>query len=340
MTLSDADLMRQALAEARLGGHAVKPNPQVGAALLSLGGELVLGHHQKVGGPHAEAQVLSECVRRGINPRGATIAVTLEPCSHHGRTPPCADALVNAGVARVIVGGLDPFPLVAGRGLERLRNAGIEVIPDVLREECEALNTEWLFAHRHVRPYVRLKMATSIDGLWTAADGESQWITGPAARARGHELRALADSLITGRGTVERDDPQLTVRLPGFSAPQPKVWILSRTRTIDLAGRKLASLPGRAESRVVADLSAFLSELYQLHQFSVLVEAGPQLTGAFLAAGLFEELWAFTGARLLGGAGARLPAMAGGHLPGLELHLADVQSFPEGDLLVRWRRRT
>lgn len=339
--MTDLELMRLALEEAKRSGRAVRPNPRVGCAILARPGSseesVVLGHHARFGGGHAEVEALAEASRRGLDVRGATVAVTLEPCCHQGKTPPCTDALIHAGVARVIVAGRDPFTRVAGKGIEALRRAGIEVIEGPGTLEAEALNREWLYSQRHLRPFVTLKIATSLDGLWTAASGESRWITGPSARARVHELRARVDALVTSFKTVEADDPELTARLPdGKLAPQqPRLFVLSKNRTPDLAPFKVARHPGWASGVRITELDAFLRKLHADGLHDVMVEAGPGLATAFLEGGFVRELWLFQGPRLLGGAGARLGPLAGGRLPGLELSVQGVEVFPEGDLLVR-----
>lgn len=336
-------LMRLAIVEARKGGRATRPNPQVGAVALTRDGILLTGYHARVGEAHAEKALISEAKARGISLEGSTWAVTLEPCSHHGRTGPCADALIKEGIKKISIGSRDPFPQVNGRGLERLRAAGIEVEENVLKDDCEALNHEWLTAHRQGLPYIRVKMAVSLDGLWASESGESQWITGPEARARGHELRARSDALITGRGTVEHDDPSFTARLenggPLEGEWQPKVWVLSRERKTDFVGKKLAVHPRGAESAVVApgQLRAFLGSLLESGVTQVLVEAGPTLTHSFLSEGLFNELIVFKAPKILGGNGARLPAFLEGSLPGLTLKLLGAEALGEsGDLMLRY----
>lgn len=334
-------LMRVALGEAPRGGRAVRPNPLVGCALLTKAGQLVSGHHAVCGGPHAERVVLDECARRGISVRGADVAVTLEPCSHQGRTGPCADALVAAGVGRVFIGGQDPNPLVRGQGIAKLQAAGIPVVEHVLTDECEALNHAWLWAHRHGRAFLTVKMAVSPDGLWVAPAGE-RWITGRSARAKGHELRARVDAIVTGRGTVESDDPAFTVRdlnQPGEPemAEQPRVFVLSRTRRTDVRDDfqlKKYKVGARAERKFVdpANLEAFLVELHRDGVHDVLCEAGPQLTEAFLDAELASEIWLFVGPRPLRGPSG---PYAEGRLPGRATEILESQSFAEGDRFYR-----
>lgn len=211
--MDDDALMGQAIAAARLARPRSSPNPWVGAALLGPDGSLVLGATEPPGGRHAEIVALDAA---GPAARGATLATTLEPCAHHGRTGPCADALIAAGVNRVLVGVEDPDANVAGRGVERLRAAGIDVTVGVRAAEVADQLAAYLHHRRTGRSYVVLKLAATLDGRTAAPDGTSQWITGPAARADGHRLRAESDAIVVGAGTVRADDPALTVRhVPG-----------------------------------------------------------------------------------------------------------------------------
>jgi len=329
--------MRAALAAAAQSGRTVRPNPRVGCAILTATGEVIAAHHQKFGGPHAEVEALTEVRRRGLSSQGATVAVSLEPCCHQGKTPPCTEALKQAGVARVLVAVRDPFPRVSGKGIEALLQGGIEVVEGLGSVEAESLNREWLYSQRRGLPFVTLKMATSLDGLWTASSGESRWITGPSARDKGHELRARADAIVTSLKTVQIDNPELTARnSEGKLRPhQPRVFVLSRKGEPDLSPYKVSRHPGWAKGIQLDDLEGFLRRLHGEGHHDVLVEAGPGLATAFLNGGFVAELWLFMGPRLLGGAGARLGALANGRLPGVEWEILDVQRFSEGDLLVR-----
>jgi diaminohydroxyphosphoribosylaminopyrimidine deaminase/5-amino-6-(5-phosphoribosylamino)uracil reductase len=201
--------MARALELSAHGLYSTHPNPRVGCVLVRAGEVVGEGWHERAGGPHAEVHALRAAGERA---RGATAYVTLEPCSHHGRTPPCADALIAAGVARVVYACGDPFPLVNGGGAAKLRAAGIAVEEGCLRAEAEALNAGFLSRVRGGRPYVRVKLAASLDGRTALANGESRWITGEAARADVQKLRARSSAIVTGAATVLRDDPQLTVR--------------------------------------------------------------------------------------------------------------------------------
>ncbi|MET0229024.1 MAG: bifunctional diaminohydroxyphosphoribosylaminopyrimidine deaminase/5-amino-6-(5-phosphoribosylamino)uracil reductase RibD, partial [Actinomycetes bacterium] len=220
--------MERALALAEGGRGRVSPNPMVGAVLVRDGRVVGEGFHRAAGRAHAEAEALAAA---GAAAAGATCYVTLEPCAHHGRTPPCADALVAAGVARVVAAVQDPDPRVDGAGLARLRAAGVAVELGVGAEAAATQNAAYLTHRRLGRPRVTLKAAASLDGKVAAPDGTSQWITGPAARSDGHRLRAEADAVAVGAGTALADNPRLTVRLPGFTGHQP-LRVL-----VDAAGR-------------------------------------------------------------------------------------------------------
>ena len=207
--------LHQALALAEQAIGLSDPNPRVGCVILAADGRLLgAGHTQPAGEAHAEVMALRDATGRGHDVRGATAIVTLEPCSHHGRTPPCCDALIAAGIARVVVAVEDPNPLVAGQGLARLRAAGIvvELADLAIAEAARELNIGFFSRMQRGRPFVRLKSAVSLDGRTALPDGRSQWITGEAARADGHAWRARASAILTGIGTVKEDDPRMTVR--------------------------------------------------------------------------------------------------------------------------------
>lgn len=219
MRRHDEQRMREALELAVLGAGRTNPNPLVGAIIERDGRVLGRGYHDHLGGPHAEAQALEDCRRRGDDPRGATVYVTLEPCAHHGRQPPCADALAQAGVVRVVAGSSDPNPRVDGRGIARLRAAGVQVETGVLGELCDAINLPFLHYIRTGRPYVVAKWAMSADGRVACASGDSRWVSGGLSRAHAHALRNRLAAVMVGAGTVRADDPLLTCRLPGGRDP-------------------------------------------------------------------------------------------------------------------------
>lgn len=295
--------LHQALA---LAGQAIglsDPNPRVGCVILSAEGQVLgSGHTQPAGQAHAEVMALRDAAAQGHDVRGATAVVTLEPCSHHGRTPPCCDALIAAGIARVVAAIEDPNPQVAGQGLARLRAAGIAVeladpaAADVARE----LNIGFFSRMQRGRPFVRLKSAISLDGRTALPDGRSQWITGEAARADGHAWRRRAGAVLTGIGTVLADDPRMDVRLVP-TARQPLRIVLDPRGRMPATARILQP-PG--EVRIIgpgrADLSALMAELGSQGINELHVEAGPTLSGAFLDAGLVDELLVYQAPLLIG----------------------------------------
>jgi len=331
MTSSDHAWMARALQLARQGLYSTHPNPRVGCVIVRGGQLLGEGWHVRAGEPHAEVHALRQAGERA---RGATAYVTLEPCSHHGRTPPCAEALVQAGVARVVAAMQDPNPLVAGRGLALLRSQGIEVASGVLEAEARELNAGFVKRMETGRPFLRAKLAMSLDGRTAMASGESQWITGPAARAEVQRLRARSSVVLTGADTVLMDGARLTVRAaelglepeqaelalrrpplrvlidgrqrvpldaPFFQAGPALVVSASEARAADYreAGHELLVL-ATAEGRV--DLPALLSALAERGANEVLLEAGPRLAGAFAAQGLIDEYQLFVAAKFLGSA--------------------------------------
>jgi len=301
--------MVRALELARRGWGRVAPNPLVGAVLLRDGEVVGEGHHAEFGGPHAEVQALTSCSA----PAGATCIVTLEPCAHTGKTPPCTDALIAAGVSRVVFALRDPDPS-AGGGADVLREAGIEVVEGVGREAAALLNAPYLCSRvRPDRPFVAFKLATSLDGFITDHDGRSQWISGPTARDWVHWLRAGFDAIGVGRRTAEIDDPSLTVRGPVVPRVTPKRVVFMRGSAIrrDLevirtaeevptvlvtahgAGQELAAgLGGTAVTvREAADLSGALETLAREGVRTLLVEGGGRLASAMLEADLVDRLY-------------------------------------------------
>lgn len=326
----DVHYMARALELARKGLYSTHPNPRVGCVIVREGQIVGEGWHALAGEPHAEVHALRQA---GEQARGATAYVTLEPCSHHGRTPPCADALVNAGVTRVVASMQDPNPEVAGRGLLRLMTAGIAVQCGVLEAEARALNKGFIKRMETGQPYVRIKLAMSLDGRTAMASGESQWITGPEARSAVQRLRAQSSVVLTGADTVLADKARLTVRpdelglnaeltaLAAASAPL-RVLIDGRLRVpLDApffqAGSALvatcaaASARGRyhdegheivamADSAGHVDLRKLLTELGTRGVNEVLVEAGPRLAGAFTRLGLVDEFQIFIAGKFLG----------------------------------------
>ncbi|CAM3838638.1 bifunctional diaminohydroxyphosphoribosylaminopyrimidine deaminase/5-amino-6-(5-phosphoribosylamino)uracil reductase RibD [Roseateles saccharophilus] len=308
--------LHQALALAESAIGLTDPNPRVGCVILSADGAVLgAGHTQPAGQAHAEIMALRDAASRGHDLRGATAVVTLEPCSHQGRTPPCCDALIAAGIARVVAAIEDPNPEVAGRGLARMRAAGIAVeLADAdLADAAREINIGFFSRMQRARPFVRLKSAISLDGRTALPDGRSQWITGAAARTDGHAWRRRAGAVLTGIGTVLADDPRMDVRLVP-TAKQPLRIILDPQGRMPAAARILQP-PG--EVRVVgpgrADLAALLTELGTQGINELHVEAGPTLSGAFIDAGLVDELLVYQAPMLIGEGRplAQLAALAG-----------------------------
>lgn len=272
------------------------PNPWVGCVLETVDGQVFEGATQPPGGPHAEAVALAAARMAGVDTTGATAWVTLEPCSHHGRTPPCAEALVDARVARVVVALQDPDPNVAGRGIERLRSAGIQVAVGPCAAAAAELLAPYLVHRRTGRPYVVLKLAATLDGGTAAPDGTSQWITGPAARADAHALRAESDAVLVGAGTVRADDPSLTVR----DAPAPRGDPL---RVVLGAAPAHAKVHPCLERQ--GELGDVLDELGERDCLQLLVEGGPTVAHAFHRAGLVDRYVVYLAPALFGGDDAR-----------------------------------
>ncbi len=301
----DNYFMMLAIEQAKRGLYTTRPNPTVGCVVVQAGEIVGQGFHPKAGLPHAEVFALKEA---GNNAKGATAYVTLEPCSHTGRTPPCALALIDAGIKRVVIAGLDPNPQVAGRGVSLLKQAGIDVTVGVLTAQAEALNCGFLKAMRTQMPYVRLKIATSLDGRTAMATGESKWITGVAAREDLQKIRAQSGAIITGSQTVIADNPNLNVRstqlgIASDNIPQPVVVVLDRRLRLayDLQSpyqlcRQIETLYWRND-----DLSMLLKTLVSEHQcYDVLIEAGASVAGSFLSQQLVDELIVYQAPCLLG----------------------------------------
>lgn len=286
-------LMARAVARAAHSRLLAPPNPWVGAVLLAADGTTFEGSTRRPGGNHAEREVLDRAGPRAV---GATLYVTLEPCSHQGRTPPCVDAIVQAGVARVVVGVRDPDPRVGGRGVATLREAGLEVIVGPGAEAVEDQLGPYLKHRRTGRPYVVLKLASTFDGRTAAADGTSQWITGPEARQDAHRLRAESDAVLVGAGTARADDPRLTVRgvvAPDGLAPREPLRVVLGRAEPDAAMRPCLELAG--------DLADVLDELGRRDVAQLLVEGGPRVAGAFHRAGVVDRYVLYLAPALMGG---------------------------------------
>jgi len=301
-TAAEHAAMRRALELAATPGVPLGPNPRVGCVLLDdTGATVAEGYHRGAGTPHAEADALAQAGERA---RGTTAVVTLEPCNHTGRTGPCAQALVAAGVRRVVFAQADPNPAASG-GAATLRAAGVEVESGLLAVESRLLNTVWTFAVEHGRPFVTWKFATTLDGRSAAADGTSRWVSSKASRVDTHRLRALCDVMLVGTNTVEVDDPLLTVRDEHDQplAVQPLRAVMGE-RELD-PGRRIfaqSSEGGDAESVQLRtrDPHAALAELYARDRQHVFLEGGPTLAAAFLRAGLVDEIVVYVAPMLLG----------------------------------------
>ncbi|MGW7069748.1 bifunctional diaminohydroxyphosphoribosylaminopyrimidine deaminase/5-amino-6-(5-phosphoribosylamino)uracil reductase RibD [Streptomyces sp. NPDC054855] len=314
--------MRRAISLAALGLGSTSPNPVVGCVIIDASGEIVgEGHHQRAGGPHAEVHALRAA---GEQARGATALVTLEPCNHTGRTGPCAQALIDAGITRVVYAVGDPNPTATG-GAQRLRTAGVDVRAGLLEDEAAVGNAAWLTSVRLGRPHVTWKYAATLDGRIAAADGSSRWITSAEARADVHRLRAACDAVVVGSGTQRADDPHLAVRgIEGAVQPLRVVVDTNGTavapgaRVLDDAAPTLIAVAenvtpgGEAETIRLPradgglDIPALLDELHARGVRSVLLEGGPTLAGAFVAAGAVDRVIAYLAPVLLGAGPAAL----------------------------------
>jgi diaminohydroxyphosphoribosylaminopyrimidine deaminase/5-amino-6-(5-phosphoribosylamino)uracil reductase len=320
----DHKQMARAIQLAERGLFTTDPNPRVGCVLVRDGEVVGEGWHQIAGGHHAEINALNQAAERA---RGATAYVTLEPCCHHGKTPPCSEALIAAGVSRVVVAMEDPNPRVAGEGLKQLAAAGIDVASGVMEAQARALNPGFIKRMQSGRPFVRCKLAMSLDGRTAMASGESKWITGEAARIDVHHMRARSSAIITGIGTVLADDPSLDVRLPAHEGEihQPLRVVLDphlstpvNARMFGLPGRKLIVTASdeeevreqldRDDVEVVympnghnsIDLHALLDLLGELEINEILLETGATLSGAVLRAGLIDEIVVYMAPKLMG----------------------------------------
>ena len=332
-TASDYEYMARALRLAKKGLYSAHPNPRVGCVIVNNGQIVGEGWHEYTGGPHAEINALQQA---GDKAKGASVYVTLEPCCHEGRTPPCTEALKKAGVAKVIAAMVDPHSRVAGNGLEDLKQAGIDVGAGLLQAQAEALNPGFIKRMRFGRPYVRLKLAMSQDGRTAMASGESKWITSEAARLDVQRLRARSSAIITGVGTVLADDPSMTVRSEDVRQQPIRVvvdthlsmpadarmlkeagetWVFTcaedgRQAELGHAGAKVFAMPHSAHD---VDLESMLDQLGEREINEVLVETGATLSGGFMQAGLIDEMIIYVAPILMGDS-----ARALFRLPGLD----------------------
>jgi len=322
--------MSQALSLARKGLYSTQPNPRVGCVIV-LNNEIIgEGYHQQAGGPHAEIHALNQA---GIKAKGATAYVSLEPCSHHGKTPPCADAIIKSGVSRVVCAMLDPNPLVAGKGLKKLQQAGIKTDSGLMQTEAEEINPGFIKRMKSGLPFVRIKLAMSLDGRTAMASGESKWITGSHARLDVQKLRARSSVVLTGSGTVIADDPSMNVRItaqelqtdgeihqPVRAIIDSQLKVSSSSKIFKESGETLLLSTQQAEHVITlaeknnkVDLEGALKYLAEQHQANeVHVEAGNELCGALLDQQLVDEIVVYMAPHIMGDSAKGLF-----HLPGL-----------------------
>jgi diaminohydroxyphosphoribosylaminopyrimidine deaminase / 5-amino-6-(5-phosphoribosylamino)uracil reductase len=320
----DHATMQRCLELARQAIGQTAPNPLVGSVIVKAGAVIGEGFHPKAGEPHAEVFALRQA---GDAAQGATLYVNLEPCSHTGRTPPCADAIVAAGLKRVVVGMVDPNPLVAGRGIDRLRQAGIEVVVGVAEADCQKLNEAFVYRILHQQPFGIFKYAMTLDGKIATSTGHSQWITSPAARQQVHHLRAACDAVIVGGNTVRRDDPHLTTH--GVAGHNPLRVVMSRSLDLPTQANlwdssaptvvftqvgatptvKSALIAQGVEVIELPELTpqAVMAQLDDRGCLSILWECGGTLAAAALQAGAIQKVWAFIAPKIIGGSGGFSP---------------------------------
>lgn len=353
MSKADVEYMTHALRLAERGRGQVEPNPMVGSVVVKDGQIVGEGYHEVYGGPHGEINALD---RAGDLAKGATLYVTLEPCCHYGKRPPCTERVIASGIRRVVYAMTDPFPLVAGKGGEQLRQAGIEVSMGVLEEEAKTLNAPFVKLVTKRRPFVHAKWAMSLDGKIGTAKGESKWITGDEARQHSHQFRGLLDAIIVGSRTVRLDDPMLTARPAGnrtaarvildSTASVPLESQLVRTardiptivactsaaplahiRKLELAGCQCWIFPANQNGQVPVGL--LLDEMGKRNWTNVLVEGGGEAIGAFLDEGEIDAVRIYLGSMVIGGTGSPVPSGGIGRTP-----LADSLRFKLSDPLL------
>lgn len=334
--MTEEHFMRRAIDLAKKAAGKTNPNPMVGAVIVKNGKIIGEGFHQQIGGLHAERNALAACTEP---PEGGTIYVTLEPCCHYGKTPPCTEAILEHKLARVVIGSRDPNPKVAGKGAALLRQAGIAVTEDFLREECDALNPVFLHYIKNKEPYIALKYAMTADGKTAANSGASQWITGETARNHVHQLRNYYTGILVGIGTVLQDDPMLTCRIPGGRNPIrivcdshlriPLNCKLCNTTDqapvilacIDDPEHKQAALEAKgvqvlftAEREGRPDIPDLLTKLGAFDIDGILVEGGGTINASFVAAKQVHHVYAYVGAQIFGGVNSYTPVSG----PGIE----------------------
>ncbi len=352
--MNHATWMRRCLALAGSAQGRTAPNPMVGAVVVRDGQSVAEGFHARAGEPHAEVMALQQARE---NARGATLYVNLEPCSHHGRTPPCTEAILRAGVAHVVIGMCDPNPTVNGRGVRRLRDSGLEVDVGTCETECRELNRAFVSAMERGRPWVVLKAAATLDGRIATEGGESRWITGPEARRHVHGLRDLHDGILVGSGTALADDPRLTCRVEGGRDPIPvlldgRLRVPSGARMFARGAEALVYSLGRSRSDHPATivpsspapaggvlLLPVLEDLVGRGIHSLLVEGGGRVHRAFFDSGLFDSVLLYLAPRLLAGGPGWLAGPGVGSLAeSFELRVVGITRLG-ADLLLELRRR-
>lgn len=370
MNEQDEEWMRRAIHLAKKGEGATSPNPMVGAVIVKEGRCLGEGYHQHCGGPHAERNALAACREAGEtgeSVRGAALYVTLEPCCHQGRTPPCTEAIIEAGIGRVVIGSGDPNPQVSGKGAALLREAGVEVkvMEGAIKRECDRINRIFFHYIRTGTPYISMKYAMTADGKIAARTGESKWITGEKAREHVHQLRGSHRGILVGIGTVLADDPLLNCRLPGGRNPiriicdsdlrLPLDSQIARTakdiptivaaadpdsgrrERLEALGITVLDLPGKAADESV-DLMALMKTLGDMEIDSLLLEGGGTLNDSALRAGIVQRVYAYVAPKLFGGAEAKTPVEGlGCERPGdcIRLSRPELHWFGE-DLLLEY----
>ena len=362
--MTDTDYMKIALSLAEKGMGFVNPNPMVGAVIVRDGEIIGRGFHEKFGGLHAERNAFADCDSKNIDCKNADLYVTLEPCCHYGKTPPCTEAIIEHGIKRVFIGSADPNPLVAGKGVKILREHGIEVFENILRDECDRLNEIFLYYITNKKPFVTLKYAMTADGKICCYTGKSKWITGESARQNVHRDRLRHSAIMTGVGTVLADDPLLTCRIPESRNPV-RIICDSNLRTpldsqiVRTAGevrtiiatvcdnvKKISEYKGRGcevlltpEKNSHVDLNFLLEKLAEKNIDSVFLECGGELAWSALESGIVNKVQAYIAPKIFGGISAKSP-VGGAGVPepsgAYSLEFTGVKNF-DNDILLESR---
>ena len=371
--------MRRAIALAKKGSGHVNPNPLVGAVIVKDGKILGEGYHECYGSLHAERNAIADAKKKGNSLEGSTIYVTLEPCCHYGKTPPCTEAIIEEKIARVVVGSDDPNPLVAGKGFQILREKGIEVIPHFLKEECDAVNPVFFHYIRTQIPYVAMKYAMTMDGKIACHTGDSKWVTGEEAREHVQVLRNHYKGIMVGIGTVLADDPMLSCRMEGGRDPvrivadshlriplesqlvqtarrQPLIIAClpdvdaGKVKELESRGAQVWKIPGASmacgssgqETREAVSLTALLKELGKQKIDGILLEGGGQLNESALQAGIVEKVYCYIAPKIFGGAQSKSPVEGFGKMRAADawkFHRTGIREFGQ-DLLLEYERES